>query len=343
MKFAIIVPAHNESHHVRIAIDSLKECVPPSGSFDIVVIADNCTDNTASISEDAGCRVLKRTNEELRGKGYALEFAFNQLIDEDYDAFIVVDADTRCQSNLLVEFEKKITQGENVLQAPYLVDGSKNSVYSRIVSIGFRAFNYLRPSGRELLGFSAGIFGTGFALTKKAVTAVPYTASSIVEDLEYHISLVRAGFICRFVPETCVYSEMPEGIKNSETQRSRWEGGRLRMIAERSWPLFKEVLQGRWRLIEPLLELLMLPLWMHVTMISFIVLSSSTYLNIYSYIGIVVVFVHIVAAILSTGGGLKELKVLFLVPKYILWKIVISNSILRKAGKNAGWERTGRD
>lgn len=343
LRFAVIIPAHNESINLLVAVNSLKSCQQPCGSYDLVVIADNCTDDTADIARKAGCFVLERKHDTLLGKGYALEFAFDKLIEQDYDAFIVVDADTRCENNFVVELEKRLAAGSEVLQVPYFVDDSMGSFYSQIVNIGFRAFNYLRPSAREQLGLSAGIFGTGFALKRNVVEDVPYTANSIVEDVEYHISLVRAGYRSRFVSETRVYSAMPESSDNAKTQRSRWEGGRLRLILDRSWPLLKEILSGNWRLLDPLLELLLLPLWIHVTLILLLLISSLPYLALYGLVSFGIVVAHVIVAILSTGGGIKELKVLILVPKYIIWKILISQTILEKSEKTAKWDRTPRD
>jgi cellulose synthase/poly-beta-1,6-N-acetylglucosamine synthase-like glycosyltransferase len=345
IKFAVIVPAHNESNNVLVAINSLNACTSPQGGYEVVIVADNCSndDDTADIARAAGCRVVERSNDDERGKGYALDYAFNLLADEDHDAFLILDADTHCEPNLMVEFEKHLANGEHVLQAPYLVDNANSGMYAQVVGIGFRAFNYLRPSGRARLGFSAGILGTGFTLSKHVIKEVPYTAASIVEDLEYHLNLVRSGYKCCFVEQTCVYSAMPESSGGSETQRSRWEGGRIRMMADNCLPLVKEIASGRWRLIEPLLELLLLPLWMHVSMLLVLLISPLWICQVYGLMALVLIVVHVIAAVLSTGGGWAELKVLLYVPRYILWKFKIVGKIFGKASKGAGWDRTGRD
>ena len=343
VKFAVIVPAHNESSNVLVAINSLKTCHPTQGGYDVIVVADNCTDDTATIAKDAGCRVVERQDAALRGKGYALDYAFKLLQQEDYDAFLIMDADTRCEPNLIVEFEKHMAAGKHVLQAPYLVDNADDGSYAKIVGIGFRAFNYLRPLGRESLGLSVGILGTGFALSKHVISEVPYTADSIVEDLEYHLQLVRTGYRSHFIVNTCVYSAMPESSDGSETQRSRWEGGRIRMMLDNCIPLSKNIISGQWRLLDPLLELLLLPLWMHVSILILLLFSPFWLCQAYGSLALVVIVAHVVAAILSTGGGWRELRVFLYVPRYILWKFAIVRKIFDKANKNAGWDRTGRD
>lgn len=344
MKFGIIVPAHNESENVLVALNSISNCVAPKAGYEIIVIADNCSDNTAEIVEQHGYRVLRRNNDKFRGKGYALDYAFKELESENHDVYLIMDADTICEKNLLIEFEKRFLKGEDVLQAPYLVeDKTQDNTYARIVNIGFRAFNFLRPSGREALGFSVGILGTGFALTKSVIKKVPYSAGSIVEDLEYHLALVRAGYRCRFVKETCVYSSMPEMTGDAETQRSRWEGGRIRMILDGCLPLLKDLFHCRFRMVEPLLELLLLPLWMHLILIMTLMIMPLEISRVYALFAFVVVLLHVLMAIIATGGGLKELKVLIIVPKYIAWKLKIITKIFNKSKKDASWDRTGRD
>lgn len=343
VNFAVVIPAHNEGETVLTAIESLNRCHKPRGNVDIVVVADNCTDDTAAIAGQAGCRVLERLDPDRRGKGYALRYAFDQLQSENHTAYIVIDADTRCEPNLVVEFEKYISAGADAVQAPYLVDGDAAGMYARVSNIGFRAFNYLRPAGRDFLGLSAGILGTGFALTRRVLDAVPYTADSIVEDLEYHIALVRNKYRSRFAGQSAVYSAMPETEANSQAQRSRWEGGRMRMIIDNALPLIREIILGRWRLLEPLLELLMLPLWIHVSMLTLALVIGATIIKFYALIALAVVVGHVVAAVLCTGGGLRELSVFFIVPRYILWKFGMVDKIADKAVKSASWDRTGRD
>lgn len=94
VKVAVVVPAHDEEVGIGSTVESLLAGEPASASFSVVVVADNCSDATAARAREAGARVLERTNAEQRGKGYALDFAFQTLLPEGWDAFLVVDADT---------------------------------------------------------------------------------------------------------------------------------------------------------------------------------------------------------------------------------------------------------
>jgi hypothetical protein len=109
------------------------------------------------------------------------------------------------------------------------------------MNVAFMAFNILRPRGRQRLGLSVGILGNGFALSRATLAAVPYDAHSIVEDLEYHLRLVRAGRRVQFTDKATVCGLMPTSGTGVRTQRTRWEGGRLRMIVQHAPRLAREV------------------------------------------------------------------------------------------------------
>ena len=94
-KFMAIIPAHNEEAVVGNLVESLKNQTYNKELYDIYVIADNCTDNTARIARDAGAIVYERFDETKKTKGYALDWFLQQKIEEnaDYDALFIFDAD----------------------------------------------------------------------------------------------------------------------------------------------------------------------------------------------------------------------------------------------------------
>ena len=105
----------------------------------------------------------------------------------------VVDADSVVDSNLLLEVVRKFRSGADGVQVRYVVLNPQDSLRTRLMNVAFMAFNVLRARGRERMGLSVGIFGNGFGLSRATLKAVPHDAHSLVEDLEYHLQLVRAG------------------------------------------------------------------------------------------------------------------------------------------------------
>ncbi len=341
LRLAVVVPAHNEEVLIQRCVQSLLACekADPSG---IVVVADNCTDATAERARAAGARVLIRQDLQQRGKGCALAFAFEQLLTEPWDAYAVVDADTVVETNFLVECRRLLAEGADAVQVRYLVHNATDSSRTRLMRVALLAFNVLRPRGRDYWGYSAGILGNGFVLTKETLLAVPYTVRSVVEDLEYHLRLVRAGRKVRFVDATTVWAEMPARGAGMVTQRTRWEGGRLRVLRDMALPLGREILQGRWRLVEPLLELLLLPLAFHAALLLAALITPIAALQAYALIGLSLVSGHVLVALATCGGTWSDAAALVTAPVYLLWKLTLIPALLRTARPDAAWVRTPR-
>ncbi len=341
-RIAVLIPAHNEQAGISGVIGSLHECNLPYAEVDIIVIADNCADATAEHARRAGARVLERHNLEQRGKGYALDFAFNELEGENYDAYLIVDADTRASENFLVAMHAAFASGAAAVQCGYRVSNPGDSVRTRLMDLALCGFNLLRPRGRARLGLSCGIYGNGFGLTRQTITRVPYTATSVVEDLEYHIKLVEAGIRVAYIGEAMVLGEMPAQGNAVKTQRARWEGGRILALKEQAPRLLKDLLRGRLRLLEPLLDLLLLPLTFHITLLCFTLLASDTSMRLYSCVAFAVVALHLAAAAFISGRGLRVLRDLAVAPFYMLWKLFLLPTIFLQSKKQSEWVRTAR-
>ena len=117
-KFMAIIPAHNEEKVIKNLIESLKEQNYPKDKLDIYVIADNCTDNTAPIAKNAGAIVYERTDPEHKTKGYAMQWFLKKMQEQnaDYDALCVFDADNIVDKEFMKAMNKKLCQGEEVVQ-----------------------------------------------------------------------------------------------------------------------------------------------------------------------------------------------------------------------------------
>ncbi len=210
-RLAVVIPAHNEATTIQRCVRSLTACISPGEQVvtSIIVIADHCTDATAELARSAGAQVIERAGAERRGKGFALQDAFERLLAEGFDAMLVIDADTVVEANLLVEVVRLLHAGADGVQTRYGVLNPDAAIRTRLMNVALMAFNVLRPRGRDRWGWSAGILGNGFALSRATLEAVPYRADSIVEDLEYHLSLVRFGKRIVFADHTTVRAEMP--------------------------------------------------------------------------------------------------------------------------------------
>ncbi|HNB69846.1 MAG TPA: glycosyltransferase family 2 protein [Acidobacteriota bacterium] len=342
LKLGVVIPAHNEAGGIAACVKSVLACQAAGVDLQVVVIADNCTDMTAQLAKEAGARVIVRMDQANRGKGFALDVAFGRLLREGIEAFVVIDADTEVEPNFITEMAHAFQQGADAVQCRYLVNNAQFTFRTRLMNVALLAFNVLRPLGRNAIGCSAGIFGNGFGLSATTLCEVPYSARSVVEDLEYHLKLVKAGKQVRFLNSTTVRAEMPAGGRAAQTQRSRWEGGRIRMMLDFAPSLIRDIARGERRLIEPLLDLLLLPLAFHVVLLASLMLVPNPFLKIYAASSLAMVLFHVLSAVWVGEGTKNDVLALLGAPLYILWKMTMVRSVVRSSRKKAEWVRTER-
>jgi cellulose synthase/poly-beta-1,6-N-acetylglucosamine synthase-like glycosyltransferase len=339
---AVVVPAHNEEASVGACVASIRASAQTGPSCEIVVVADNCTDGTAARAQTAGARVLVRQDSERRGKGYALRFAFDHLLEESFNGFLIVDADTAVSANLVQEIAQSLMAGADAVQARYRVACPSDSLRKRLMDVALLAFNVVRPRGRYGWGISAGICGNGFALSRQTLLAVPYSAESIVEDLEYHLLLVGEGRKVRFADRATVYGLMPDDTDAQSSQRARWEGGRLRVAIEWIPRLAKQILHGRVSAIEPLLELLTLPLAYLATLALLLCVSPDGFFRWYGAAVLTILLIHVGSAIVLGGKWWKSFLSLVAAPFYVVWKFTTLLAVFRSSNRKTAWVRTQR-
>jgi cellulose synthase/poly-beta-1,6-N-acetylglucosamine synthase-like glycosyltransferase len=341
-RLAAVVPAHNEETMVGACVASILASAQVRPSCEVVVVADNCTDGTAQRARDAGARVLVRTDAERRGKGYALRFAFERLIEEGFDGFLIVDADSVLSKNLVQEISGYLAAGADAVQARYRVASPSDSLRKRLSDVALLAFNVLRPRGRSGWGISAGISGNGFALGRQTLLDVPYSADSIVEDLEYHLLLVSAGKKVCFADRATVYGAMPDAADAQSSQRARWEGGRLRVAKEWVPRLATKVRERNFGAIEPLLDLLTLPLG-YLAIVSVLLCAlPHVFFRWYGAAAFAIMLTHVVTAIALGENVLKSLTSLLAAPFYVVWKVTTLPAIVRSSSRKTEWVRTER-
>ncbi len=358
---AVVVPAHNEAADIEATVTSLLASDYPAERRRVVVVADNCTDATASLARNAGAEVLERTDLTKRGKGYALETAFAHVFDRSIssnrpDVVLVVDADTLVSSNLLTACSSRIAAGELVVQADYRVRQAQRSWRTRLLHIAFTAFHDVRSSGRERLGVSCGLRGNGMAFSAEALRRVPHTAFSIVEDLEYGIALGRAGIRVAYAHEAWVQGHMPTDAKSSESQRDRWEGGR-RLIRKRDG---RKLVTEAVRTHDPVLADLAADVYVPplaqlssalvgLSAVAFVGSAFSVRLTGRSWVspfigaaGLAGLGAHVAEGWRRSGTGLAGLADLARAPMYVAWKIGLKVTGRGRGAAPAEWVRTQR-
>jgi 1,2-diacylglycerol 3-beta-glucosyltransferase len=224
---AVVIPAHDEETQIAAAVDSVRASRYAEGKLRVVVVADNCTDRTAAAAAAAGAEVWERADPDRRGKGYALAWAFERLLQDDsIEGVAVIDADCAVSANLLAALAGRLRGGADAVQATYLVSNPDASARAALRWAGAALFNVVRPLGRSQLGLSSGLLGTGMAISRPLLLRSPWQAFSYAEDREQHMRWVLGGARVAFAPEAQVRAPAPSHHAGGRAQEARWESGR---------------------------------------------------------------------------------------------------------------------
>lgn len=246
-KFMAIIPAHNEEAVVGNLVESLQAQNYPRDKYDIYVIADNCTDDTAKVAKEAGAIVLKRFDDTRRTKGFALNWFLKQKIEEDadYDAFCVFDADNIVDPNFLKNMNKKLCQGEEVVQGYRDIKNPNDSWVSAGYAIFYWMMHRFYHLARYNLGLSALLNGTGFMVKFDLVKPNGWQTITLTEDIEFSLMNIIENRKVGWSTDAIVYDEQPITFMQSWSQRSRWSVGHLQCMKHYTKDLAKGVVEHK--------------------------------------------------------------------------------------------------
>ncbi len=255
--FLIVIPAHNEELVLGRSLDSVYRSRYPGGMYDVVVIADNCTDSTADVASRKGARVLRRNDGANRGKGHALRRAFERLDLRAYGAVVIVDADTLVDERFLSIMNNYLCAGHQVIQGHNGMSNPGDNPLTEMVYVTSVLKNRLFNEAKHGLGLSVSLMGTGMCFDARVIRQYGWTALSVGEDWEYSATLARRGVHIAFATEALTYAEEARSFSQAFGQRLRWAGGKI----EVSWRLglallFEAAVRGNVRLADAALNVL---------------------------------------------------------------------------------------
>jgi cellulose synthase/poly-beta-1,6-N-acetylglucosamine synthase-like glycosyltransferase len=352
--FAVVIPAHDEEHGILKTLQSSLALEYPRNKFTVIVVADNCTDQTASIARSAGAEVYERNDDKLRGKGYALRWIFDKILPENrFDAVVVVDADSVMDKKFLTVMNFYLQRGADSLQSTDIVETGPASWSANMIRISFLLYNFIRPFGRHVLGLPIGLRGNGMCLAVKTLKEVPWNAYSLAEDVDYGLHLLLSGKPTYFAPEAVVYATMPQQVENAQSQRTRWEGGRISLIRKYSIPLLKSAWKRRsYQYFDTLVDLITPSIVNMIAIVGCMVMlnlvfslagveKSHMYVVLWVAAGICGLF-HLLIGLFIAKADKALYVALLNVPRYFLWKIGLYLHIFSTKSPDE-WIRTTRE
>jgi cellulose synthase/poly-beta-1,6-N-acetylglucosamine synthase-like glycosyltransferase len=328
-RVAVLIPAHNEGAGIGPTLEDVRSQL--SGGDRLVVVIDNCTDNTAEIAVATGAEITVRNDPTKIGKGYALDWGLSFLNDDAPDIVIVVDADCRVLPGAINRLAGVCAKQQRPVQALYLITSPGGSaVNHQVAEFAWRIRNWFRPLGLAALGLPCQLMGSGMAFPWKIVTAANLSTGSIVEDLKLGLELAAAGFPPTFCPSAIITSTFPNSAEGTTRQRQRWEHGHVGLILTLGPRLLYRAIRYRdLNLLALVLDLVVPP----VSLLGAILVAttcgtavatlagmSSTAFTI-SWISLAAAFTAIVIGWIMHGRDCLPARSLGLIPYYLFMKL----------------------
>lgn len=223
-KWLALVPAHNEEKVIGDTVRGLLLAWAGEAPLRVITIADNCTDNTAKVAAMAGAEVWERSGKP--GKQHALNWAFEKLLKEENKNIVVtvIDADNRVEKGYYENLMHGLYRAD-VAQAYLKTLNTRDNMQTRWYSLMYAFMMRFICLGRERLGRSGLLGGTGWAMKLRVLEGCPWNVTSLTDDLEYSIKLKLAGYRVKYVPQAVIQDEKPMGFMVGVRQRLRWARG----------------------------------------------------------------------------------------------------------------------
>jgi cellulose synthase/poly-beta-1,6-N-acetylglucosamine synthase-like glycosyltransferase len=326
---AVLIPAHDEAKGILATLNDIKPQLRPTDR--LLVVADNCTDDTAAVAASAGAEVTVRSDLTKIGKGYALDWGLTHLAATPPDIVIMIDADCSVTSGTIDRLGSACEQAQRPVQSLYLMIAPAGpKINHQVAEFAWRVKNWVRPLGLKALGLPCQLMGSGMAFPWKIIRSVELSSGLIVEDLKLGLDLAGAGYAPLFCPSAVVISDFPSSAEGAMGQRKRWEHGQGGLIRATAIPHLVQAIRRRnLNLATLVLDLLVPPLSLLLIIISMVAMGTgltmlagltATAFAISLGCLVAVIFAVIVAWFLR-GRDVLPPNSLALVPSYLVTKV----------------------
>ena len=350
-KFAIIVPAHNEELLISKLCENISNIKYPLDMRETFVIADNCDDRTADISRAHPVTVLCRFDKVNIGKGYALKWAFENIGLENFDAVLVIDADTEVDPSILEELNVMISSGSQAIQCYETMSNRGESWFTQLIFVSRTINNLLYHYAKYKIGLSSYLMGVGMCFRTSLLKEIPWTAYTLSEDWEYTARLIEREIKIDFAVRAKVFPQESRSLHQATNQRLRWSKGRFYVIKNLGLKLFARGLRTKnWVMMDASLSLLF-PNWsLQINLILMalfmsLMLPSSAFKTGAITLSLVLLGAQglvLFIGMLLAGDFWRVFRAILVAPLFLVWKFIIDFVSMTGIYRGKKWIRTER-
>lgn len=227
-KFAILIPARDESKVIEGLIKSIKGQTFKIDMKDVYVIVEDINDYTCDIVKKYGATTIVRKNLELRRKGYALDEAVKFILDsgEKYDAYFIFDADNVLDKDYFRNMNETFFNGYDIGIGYRNTKNGNDNVVAACSTLTFSMINTLGNLQKNKDSRNVTISGTGFYIKGSFIEKWKgYPFHTLTEDYELTLYSSLNEMTSFYNDKAMFYDEQPTSFKVSLDQRTRWIRG----------------------------------------------------------------------------------------------------------------------
>ncbi|QDG74814.1 glycosyltransferase family 2 protein [Labrenzia sp. PHM005] len=345
----VLIPAHNEEAGLADTLKASQKGLYPGDR--ILVVADNCSDDTAAVAFRNGAEVIERTDPDRRGKGYALDFGVRHLETNPPNCVVILDADCVPEASALDRIRRVALHRDRPAQARYLMTESQDNIAQKVSVFMFRLKNWIRPLGGFNLGGPSLLTGSGMAFPWNVLARANLAHGHLVEDMKLGFDLASAGKSPIFCNEAIILSPLPQSLDGATTQRSRWVRGHLSLMRTALKRLPRLIAMRKFSAVALALSILVPPLTIlvflqGVAVVSALIVTALLKLPFFPLglaLGAMVAFlITTLAAWWKYGRDLIPVRDLLGLVAHLLVRFAKYPMAVFKP-KRSGWARTERD
>jgi len=333
-RFAVLIPAHNEEAVIGRTLDRLYNQHYPKHLYDVFVVADHCTDETAAVARQHGATCYERRTGLRGSKGAALAWLIERVFESGipYDALVIFDADTQVDAAFLRVMDARLARGDRVVQGQHRISNPGAGWFAALTWAMFMIDNRFQNLGRSNLGFSAKIMGDSICFRADLLRQLGWSTTGLTEDFEMGLRLLSEGLQVVYEPAAVGCGEAPPTWTAARAQRARWLRGAAEAKRRYGWQLLREGLRRRDLAVLEGAVRSLLPVYSTLALVSFVL--TLVHLIFYAWSGAVLtglwaLLVLLLAAypffgLLLERAPLRAYAAILAGPLFILWRTWLS-------------------